>query len=264
MIANLHRYEMLQNPPDRPSTFQEVDEYIPFLEDKSIGNIHDIFTQKTRGIFPRMFKTHQPWQCDVAPCKGWMVGRQAKWQCECPTCASKYKRVIYILREGRAAMFSYFKFQKELRLRGRTKTFHDYLKYRKRRYPGCSWSDHIRSWFAAPSNIDILWIKYENMIVNASKELQRVASFLEVKATPKALEWSVQASNRKSMRKTEKETGAGLFHTKYKKRDSSFMMTHTISESTWQEQFLKGNDHGEENENYWNDIAGYMNRCLGY
>ena len=281
LITNLHKYKSLQQsieklirlgvvsstststslPPNKPSTFQQVDTFIPFLEDKASGNIHDLFTKKQHSnTFPRIFKTHQPWQCDVSPCKGWMVGRQAKWQCSCPTCASKFQRVIYVLRDGRAAMFSYFKFQKELKLRGRTNTFSKFLKYKQRRYPGCSWSDHIRSWLAAPSNVDILWIHYENLLSQTNIELKRVADFLQVETNNKAIEWSVQASNRNSMRKTEEETGAGLFSSKYKKRDKSFMMTHnTLESSKWHDQFGKGQ---EENDRYWNFTAGYMSKCL--
>ena len=157
LIWNLHRFETQRRKslggnvdqafePDRPSTFSEVDEGIPFLEDRATGPIRSIFKEK-EGL--RIFKSHQPYSCDVPPCRGWVVSRQAKWQCGCPNCASKFRRVIYIVRDGRPTMASYWKFQGQLHLKGYRKVFGDFLSLKQRRYPGVSWSDHVRSWMSA-------------------------------------------------------------------------------------------------------------------
>ena len=265
LITNLQLHLTSSTTPPKPSTFEHVDQTIPFLEDKASGNRKTLFTTATGGgegatAFPRMFKTHQPWQCDGPPCRGWVVGSQAKWQCACPMCASKFKRVIYIVRDGRAAMFSYYQFQKELKLRGRTKTFDMFLRYRKRRYPGVSWSDHVRTWLAAP-RVDMLWIKYEDLKTQPEQELSRIAQFLNVDANAEAIRWSVQASSREAMRNTERETGAGIFTKKYKKRDRRFRMVHEGGTKKWRQHFTE--DHAG-NEQLWSQQAGYMNRCLGY
>jgi len=270
LIANVNQYMLSLNhgnaePPEKPSTFEQVDDLIPFLEDKASGNIHDLFTStKTNSIFPRMFKTHQPWQCDGPPCRGWVADRQAKTQCKCPMCASKYKRVIYIIRDGRATMYSYYHFQKDLRLRGRTKSFDLFLRYRKRRYPGVSWADHVRTWLAAP-NVDILWVKYEDLKKQPNIELLKVMKFLNVDvnndAIQDALNWSIKASSRDSMRKTERESGAGLFTKKYRRSYNNFKMVHK-GKGKWKDYFIKNGV--TDNQEWWDKHFGYISRCFDY
>ena len=84
--------------PPKAATFDEVDRFIPFLEDKSLGPVRLQFLNKSS---PRIFKSHQPYNCDPRPCN-YFLGNQAKWQCECPNCAARFKRVIYIIRDGKS------------------------------------------------------------------------------------------------------------------------------------------------------------------
>ena len=85
----------------KAATFDEVDRFIPFLEDKSLGPVRLQFLNKSS---PRIFKSHQPYNCDPRPCN-YFLGNQAKWQCECPNCAARFKRVIYIVRDGKSIFF---------------------------------------------------------------------------------------------------------------------------------------------------------------
>ena len=89
--------------PPQAATFDEVDRFIPFLEDKSLGPVRLQFLNKS---LPRIFKSHQPYNCDPRPCN-YFLGNQAKWQCECPNCAARFKRVIYIVRDGKSVLFRF-------------------------------------------------------------------------------------------------------------------------------------------------------------
>ena len=51
--------------PPKAATFDEVDRFIPFLEDKSLGPVRLQFLNKSS---PRIFKSHQPYNCDPRPC----------------------------------------------------------------------------------------------------------------------------------------------------------------------------------------------------
>lgn len=283
LIWNLHVYDKKRssakgnfNAPYKPATFDEVDEGIPFLEDRATGPIREIFKNK-QGL--RIFKSHQPYSCDVTPCRGWVVARQAKWQCQCPNCASKFRRVIYVVRDGRPTMVSYWNFQGELHLKGYRKRFGQYLSLKQRRYPGVGWSDHVRSWMSAPVNdkLDILWVRYEDMRSNTAGVLRRVAKFLKTATDDEAIEWAVNASSKESMAKTEEESGPGIFAKKYKKRDSTFRMVHLNSEKSdgpahkipWQSHFIQlmttprfGNPAA--NSRAFNLKHKYMLQCLGY
>lgn len=89
--------------PPEAATFDEVDRFIPFLEDKSLGPVRLQFLNKS---LPRIFKSHQPYNCDPRPCN-YFLGNQAKWQCECPNCAARFKRIIYIVRDGKSILFRF-------------------------------------------------------------------------------------------------------------------------------------------------------------
>lgn len=273
LIWNVYRFETgLQ---DRPSTFSEVDEGIPFLEDRISGPIREIFRNKAA---PRIFKSHQPYNCDVSPCRGWVVSRQAQWQCQCPNCASRFRRVIYVVRDGRPAMVSYWKFQGQLGLRGFRDRFDDYLSLEQRIYPGVAWSDHVRSWMGAPKErVDILWVKYEEMMSNASSILRRVATWLDIPHSAESIAWSVRASSAKTMSQTEGATGSGLFSKRYRHRDDDFRLVHMTSAGTtspvhktpWQRQFVRSTDttsqqSPESNTRVFLRDHGYMLGCLGY
>lgn len=270
-LSATHKY------PQRPSTFSEVDEGIPFIEDTSKKPMAETFQAK-QGL--RIFKSHQAFSCDVFPCSGWVADDQEEQQCECPNCASKFRRVIYIVRDGRPVMVSYLNFFDQLRLEGgRQTSFWNFLHSKKRRYPGVGWSDHVRSWMSAPTGnkLEILWVKYEDMLVDAAQVLRRVSKWLHIEADEASIKWAVQASSADSMSNTEKESGPGIFEY-YKDRDSSFRMVHLYSSESegdhahkipWESYFTQRmtTPQGEDPQN--NSLAfaashKYMLKCLGY
>jgi len=287
LIWNLHVYNALhsaENPsipggagiaPLRPATFREVDKAIPFLEE---GNFLKVFKKQPPLPYTtrlRIFKSHQPYNCDEPPCKGWVVDKQARTQCTCPNCPARFKKVIYLVRDGRAALASYFHFQDQLHLRG-TATFAKFLSGKDRRYPGISWSDHIRSWMAAPGpDLDILWVQYEDMKDAPALVLRRVARFLGIQDDADAIVWAVNASSAETMSRTELQSGPGLFE-RYKKRDPQFRMVHTGGD--WRQHFspsskkLRGRalqggaveGTPEETTQAFMQEHGYMSKCLGY
>ena len=261
LICNLERFwsfvEVGSKRPERPVSFEECDVFIPFLEDKITKPKKLFKTKKRSNMFPRIFKSHQPYHCDdLSKCSGHVAAKQARWQCKCPTCSRLYRRAIIIFRDGKPTMFSYYRFQNELKLRGRASNFEKFIKT-KRVYPGVGWSDWMRSWIAAPpSNVDILWLRYEDLTAHPEVELQRIATFIGAgDVSEEAIKYAVAASSRESMAKTESLFGAGLFNKRYKKRDRSFKMVHGGS-SQWKKSF------DDQLSNYWNQEHGYLEQCL--
>lgn len=261
LICNLERFcslmQLESKRPEQPVSFAECDAFIPFLEDRITKPKKLFRTKKRTELFPRMFKSHQPYHCDdLSKCSGHVAGRQAKWQCKCPTCSRLYRRAIIIFRDGRPTMYSYFKFQNELKLRGRASNFEKFVKS-KRVYPGVGWSDWMRSWISAPpAGVDILWLRYEDLTAHPEVELQRIATFIGAgDVSAEAVKYAVEASSRESMAKTEALFGPGLFKKRYKKRDSLFKMVHDES-SKWRKSF------DVQLSNYWNQEHGYLEQCL--
>lgn len=83
-----------------------------------------------------------------------------------------HRRVIYLLRDGRDAMASYFHYYND-RV-GKT----DYLAL-VRDIPGLNarWHEHVDAWTSNPHNADLLLVKYEDLLRDPCGELQRIADF---------------------------------------------------------------------------------------
>lgn len=87
------------------------------------------------------------------------------------------KQVIYIVRDGRDVLASYYGMYQSMGISVDVKkmvTKGDFLNT-------CKWHEHISSWKKNPYNAKILVIKYENLISNPITELQKISFFLNIK-----------------------------------------------------------------------------------
>lgn len=137
-------------------------------------------------------------------------------QCLCPNCSERFRKVIYVVRDGRDVMYSYFKFRHGLGQNLRL-TFSNFLEVRRHHYPGPKWHEHVESWLehAREGRVDMLLVKYEDLLVNSTAALERMAAFIGMNATRDGLLWATAVSTADSMRKIEKQKGAGFFEKKY-------------------------------------------------
>jgi len=68
-------------------------------------------------------------------------------QCYCPNCPSKFRKSLLIVRDGRSALCSYYKFQTSLKnFEG---SFSEFLRDKDASQYGNSWSEWYRSWVSA-------------------------------------------------------------------------------------------------------------------
>lgn len=68
-----------------------------------------------------------------------------------------------------------------------------------------SWGDNVGSWIGAKgSSNSFLLLRYEDMLSDAQKELQKVATFLELQVSDKQINDAVQLSSFGRMRELEK------------------------------------------------------------
>jgi len=212
LVTNMINSE--RGKPPNPATFAQVDDFIPFLEDRTAWTSRTMFYDMQ---YPRIFKVHQPYNCDTFPCKG-TVYSQADTQCQCPACAHHFKRIIYVYRNGIATMASYFRFRKGL---GHLKADSIFGRFanQRRMYPGTSWGDHIRSWKYAAENgkSEILWVGYEDLVRDAEAQMLRIAAFLGVNASKSNIAFAIDASSKDTMKKMEAdENGLSFFKKRYK------------------------------------------------
>ena len=220
LIANL-----LQ--PDKPVTILEMERWVPLWE----GRTRKFFKAMPR---PRVIKYHGPFD-------------------------PRYKRVIYIVRDQRDATISaYYHALRRRRIdesyplsrfvgrfvRGETSDY------------GC-WGDNVASWLATRNNTpDFLLLRYEDLLSQATSELAKVASFLNLKATPERLAEAVERSSKDNIRKLEKVEGDQWHETKNTRKDIPFVRS--ASAGQWQSNLPESSV--AEIESAW----GLLMKTLGY
>lgn len=148
-VANWHR----------EIDFNSVEDTIPDLEygpNRREYYLHDKL---------RAFKSHQPFAPAGAPGKcAETVGSMEDFQCACPNCPPRWRRILHMVRDGRDVMCSYYHFRLGLgKLTPADMQFEEFLKTDM--YPGFGWADHVNSYLNLKGNAsyDLLTVKYEDL-----------------------------------------------------------------------------------------------------
>ncbi len=107
-------------------------------------------------------------------------------------------RFIYIYRNGMDVAISNYYQQKnynnpDLKL---DKYLNIFFKQKK-------WFKHTREWMSNRKKLSILYIKYEDLLHNKSKEIERIISFLGIARNKKAIERALKFSSFEYMKKNE-------------------------------------------------------------
>ncbi|MEM7114003.1 MAG: sulfotransferase domain-containing protein [Chloroflexota bacterium] len=111
-----------------------------------------------------------------------------------------YKRVVYLLRDGRDAMVSYFHY-----LNGWREREVDFLEMvESGQGLMYKWHAHTEAWLANPYNADILTIKYENLKRDTVHELERFVAFANIERNVVWLEQVAKDNEFKKMQAKEK------------------------------------------------------------
>jgi hypothetical protein len=178
--------------------FSTVESQIPFLED---GREEWIAWAFQTAAEPRIFKSHQPFVDPpvVYPCNKRL--RQSSVQCLCPNCSGKFRRVIYVIRDGRDAMYSYYRFRHGLG-QNLALNFSEFIHPDRQHYPGPKWHEHVESWLSrqASDSVDVLVVKYEDLHKDTTGVLLQMAKFVGIQVTPEQVAWAVAASDSETMR----------------------------------------------------------------
>jgi hypothetical protein len=110
---------------------------------------------------------------------------------------AEHNKVIYLLRDGRDCMCSYFKFSKsEFGFEG---SFLDFLKTPQF---ALRWSEHVDFWLGR--NLNVLLVRYEKMLLDPLTSLLEVAAFLDWELPFQGAESAVSACRIENMRMRER------------------------------------------------------------
>jgi Sulfotransferase domain len=118
----------------------------------------------------------------------------------------EFRRVVYLLRDGRDVMVSMYHHLQATRGEGNV----DFLRMVREGeglYPS-KWSEHVRAWKANPYDAEILTIRYEDLLENGVKEMQRLCEFVGIERDPSVLEAAVTNARFEEMRGLQGRFGA--------------------------------------------------------
>jgi len=115
-------------------------------------------------------------------------------------------KVVYVLRDPRDALVSYWHFKKLVDRNGPptikelVRTDDDWV---------CSWDQHVAGWLFEHQHPQLLVVRYEDMHRNAAAALKAVLDFAGLPCRPADIESAVEASRFENMRKAEEKFGLG-------------------------------------------------------
>ncbi len=120
--------------------------------------------------------------------------------------AKKYvKNVIYLCRDGRDAIVSYWYFLNQVR--GTSVSLDEFIKESTSHSFG-PWHDHVQQWLNAPVNK--LVIRYEDMLADTAPCLKNALDFMGLQTDELIIKQSVERSSFASMKEIERNKGFNL------------------------------------------------------
>ncbi|MCP4420629.1 MAG: sulfotransferase domain-containing protein [Chloroflexi bacterium] len=117
-----------------------------------------------------------------------------------------FKRVVYLLRDGRDVMVSYFHHLRNLN--EKNVDFLNMVQSGDDLFYG-QWHNHVEAWLSNPFNAQIITIRYEDMKKDAVHELQRFCQFVGIEREDSFLKSTVDKASFDKMRRKEKRDGWG-------------------------------------------------------
>lgn len=154
-------------------------------------NIHNIIPNIDQGVdisritSPRIIKSHMPHN-------------------------KIFKKVIYLVRDGRDAIFSFYEFSKKEF--GFTGSLIDFLNSDHCKIVNTEWIDHVESWLTSNcKHQKVLFVKYEDIKANTHKEICRILDFMNWKVKQEKI-LSAIANSSISKMKNKERNGSFLAH----------------------------------------------------
>jgi len=111
-----------------------------------------------------------------------------------------YKRVVYLLRDGRDAMVSYHHYLVDLM---NVKVgFLEAVQTGRYFFP-CKWHEHVEAWLENPFEAQMIVIKYQDLKNDTVHELQRFCDFVGLKRPPEFVKMIAEQTTFEKMRDRE-------------------------------------------------------------
>jgi sulfotransferase family protein len=159
-------------------------------------------------------------------------------------------RVVYVMRDPRDVMLSYWHYQKFL-VKGYSKSLREYLEGDDQ-WP-CRWDDHVASWLLPRRHPNLLVVKYEEIQQDAAGVLRSVLGFAGVEVSEERIVRAVEASRFERMRASEEKFGVSN-----KSGDEAERFVRKGKAGSWREEM------SEEEVGVLEEKYGEVMRAVGY
>jgi hypothetical protein len=144
----------------------------------------------------------------------------------------RYPRVIYIVRDPRDVVLSYYDFQRKYRQvqdgYPLERYVDDFVFGRIGSRDWGTWGENVASWMATRGQADtFLLLRYEDMIAKPVQQLGRISAFLNVNADHDRLQSIVDRCSADRMRELEQQQSQDWVATKNRRKDIPFVRVAT-------------------------------------